>query len=91
LFAALNHKSVAQTCTPNSRRKKTDDIASPQPRSNTRMWDRKLSASASHSVSHSALAPPPALPMTHSGWYVDERGNRSQTNRVSLFMENSSA
>ena len=25
-------------------------------------------ASASHSVSHSALAPPLALAMTHSGW-----------------------
>ena len=27
---ALNHRSVAQTCTPNSRRRKIDDIASPQ-------------------------------------------------------------
>src|SRR5215469_1948434 len=34
---ALNHRSVAQTCTPNSRRRKTDDRARPQPRSNP-LW-----------------------------------------------------
>ena len=54
---ALNHRSVAHTCTPNSRRRKTDDIANPQPRSSTRAPDRKVSASVSHSTSHSALAP----------------------------------
>ena len=34
---ALNHKSVAQTWTPNSRCRKIDDAAQPQPRSRTRM------------------------------------------------------
>ncbi len=48
---ASNHKSVAQTCTPNSRRRKTDDIARPHPRSRTRMPGRRSRASASHSVS----------------------------------------
>src|SRR5437870_2191589 len=83
---ALNHRSVAQTCTPNSRRRKIDDIARPQPRSSTRIPGRKSSAAASHSVNHSALAPPLTLAMTHSGWYFDERGNRSETNRLSEVM-----
>ena len=39
---ALNHRSVAQTCTPNSRRRKIDDAARPQPRSNTLMPGRKF-------------------------------------------------
>ena len=65
---ALHHRSTAQTCTPNSRRKKTDDIARPQPRSSTRMPGRRSSASVSHSVSHSGLAPPLTPAMTHSGW-----------------------
>ena len=64
---ALNHRSVAQTCTPNSRRRKTDDIARPQPRSRTRMPGRRASASASHSVSHKGLAPPLTPASTHSG------------------------
>ena len=83
---ALNHRSVAQTCTPNSRRRKIDDAARPQPRSSTRMPGRKSSAAASHSVSHSALAPPLMLAMTHSGLYFEERGNRSETNRLSEVM-----
>src|SRR3989442_2795842 len=37
---ALNHRSVAQTCTPNSRRRKIDDDARPQPRSSTRKFGR---------------------------------------------------
>src|SRR5213594_291965 len=82
----LNHRSVAQTCTPNSRRRKIDDDARPQPRSSNRMPGRKSSAAASHSVIHSALAPPLALAMTHSGWYFEERGNRSETNRWSDVM-----
>src|SRR3989304_5332068 len=72
---ALNHRSVAQTWTPNSRRRKIDDIARPHPRSSTRMPDRRSRDSASHSVSHSALAPPLTLATTHSGGYADERGN----------------
>jgi hypothetical protein len=47
------------------------------------MPGRKFMASESHSVSHNALAPPLALAMTQSGWYFDERGNRSETNRSS--------
>src|SRR5438552_2257830 len=82
----LNHRSVAQTWTPNSRRKKIDDIARPLPRSSTRMPGRRSSASASHSVSHRALAPLLRLAMTHSGWYFDERGNRSETSRLSEIM-----
>ena len=41
---ALNHRSVAHTCTPNSRRRKIDDDARPQPRSSTRMPGRRSSA-----------------------------------------------
>src|SRR6266576_1199709 len=79
----LNHRSVAQTCTPNSRRRKIDDAARPQPRSSTRMPGRKSSAEASHSVSQSEFAPPLTLARTHSGWYCEERGNRSETSRLS--------
>ena len=80
---ALNHRSVAQTCTPNSRRRKIDDAARPQPRSSTRMPGRKSSAVVSHSVSQSELAPPLTLAMTHSGWYCEERGKRSEASRLS--------
>ena len=38
---ALNHRSVAHTCTPNSRCRKIDDAARPQPRSSTRMPGRR--------------------------------------------------
>ena len=38
----------------------------------------KSSAAASHSLSHSALAAPLTLARTHSGWYLPERGNRSE-------------
>src|SRR6266851_4876440 len=79
----LNHRSVAQTCTPNSRRRKIDDAARPQPRSSTRIPGRKSSAEVSHSVSQSEFAPPLTLAMTHSGWYCEERGNRSETSRLS--------
>src|SRR5436190_14258759 len=77
---ALNHRSVAQTCTPNSRCKKIDDAARPQPRSRTRMPGLSGSASLSHSANHSELAPPLALAASHSGWYLDERGKRSDFN-----------
>src|SRR5947208_11366560 len=87
---ALNQRSVAQTCTPNSRRRKIDDEARPQPRSNTFMPGRRSSAVVSHSVSQSELAPPLTLAMTHSGWYCEERGNRSETSRVSRVMGASS-
>src|SRR5258708_17173803 len=76
---ALNQRSVAQTCAPNSRRRKIDDDARPQPRSNTLMPDRRSSADVSHSVTHSALAPPLAAASTQSGWYCEERGKRSET------------
>src|SRR5437870_3667072 len=63
-----------------------DDDARPQPRSNTRMPGRRSSAVVSHSVNQSALAPPLALARTHSGWYCEERGKRSETSRVSAVM-----
>src|SRR6185503_20211049 len=85
---ALNHRSVAHTCTPNSRRRKTDDAARPQPRSRTRMPGRRSMASVSHSVSHREFAPPLTLAMIHSGWYADERGNLGETNRSSMFRSN---
>ena len=44
---------------------------------------RRSNASASHSVSQRALAPPLELARTHSGWYFDERRNRSENNRAS--------
>src|SRR6267142_3846249 len=80
---ALNQRSVAQTCTPNSRRRKIDEDARPQPRSSTLIPGRRSRAAVSHSVNQSALAPPLALAMTHSGWYWEERGNRSETRRLS--------
>src|SRR6266576_3009388 len=83
---ALNHRSVAQTCTPNSRRRKIDEDARPQPRSSTRMPGRKSIAAASHSVIQSAFAAPLTLARTHSGWYCEERGNRSETSRLSEVM-----
>ena len=58
-----NHRSVAQTCTPNSRCKKIDDAARPQPRSSARMPGCKSKAVASHSE----FAPPLALSISHSG------------------------
>src|SRR5881396_3866589 len=78
---ALNQRSVAQTCTPNSRRKKIDDDARPQPRSSTLMPGCKSSAVVSHSVNQSELAPPLAFAKTHSGWYREERGNRLESSR----------
>src|SRR5262245_29012965 len=45
---------------------------------------RSSIAEVSHSVKHNALALPlPTRAMTHSGWYCDDRGNRSETNRLS--------
>src|SRR5688572_26444091 len=82
--AALNQRSVAQTCTPNSRRRKIDDDARPQPRSSTLIPGRRSIALVSHSVSHSALAPPLAFASTQSGWYFEERGKRSEMSRVSV-------
>src|SRR5262245_17553788 len=79
----LNHKSVAQTCTPDSRRRKIDDAARPQPRSSTRIPGRKSSAEVSHSVSQSEFAPPLTLARTHSGWYCEERGKFVAINRWS--------
>src|SRR6266568_2401606 len=80
---ALNHRSVAQTSTPYSRRRKIDDDALPQPRFNTRMPGWRSSAVVSHSVNQSEFALPRALAMSHSGWYLEERGNRSETSRLS--------
>src|SRR5215471_7273441 len=85
--AALIHKSVAHTCTPNSRRRKMDEEARPQPRSKTLMPGRRSSAEASHSVSQSELAPLLAFARTHSGWYCEARGNCSETSRSSEGME----
>ena len=47
------------------------------------MPGRRSSAVVSHSVTQSALAPPLALARTQSGWYCEERGNRSETSRLS--------
>src|SRR5579863_2410879 len=80
---ALNQRSVAQTCTPHSRRRKIEEHARPQPRSSTRIPERRSSAVASHSVSQSELAPPLALAIIQSAWYCEARGNCSQTNRWS--------
>ena len=67
VLRALNQRSVAQTSTPNSRRRKIDDDARPQPRSRTRMPGRRSIAVVSHSVSQSEFAPPLTLVATHSG------------------------
>src|SRR5216683_5403340 len=80
---ALNHRSVAQTCTSNSRCRKIDEDALPQPRSSTRIPGRKSSAVVSHSVSQSEFAPPQTLARTHSGWYCEERGKLVEMNRLS--------
>src|SRR5262245_419398 len=84
---ALNHRSVAQTCTPNSRLRKIDDDARPQPRSKTRMPGRRSNTDVSHSVSQSTLAPPLALARTHSGLYWEDRGKRSERSRVSSLLK----
>jgi hypothetical protein len=63
---ALNQRSIAHTCTPNSLCKKIDDAARPQPRSSTRMPGRGSTASASHSLSQRALAAPLMLARIHS-------------------------
>src|SRR5207247_446429 len=65
---------------------KIDDDARPQPRSKTLMPGRRSSAEASHSVSHREFAPPLAFAKTHSGWYCDERENRSDMSRTSESM-----
>src|SRR5215471_8807412 len=80
---ALNHRSVAQTCTPNSRRRKMDDAARPQPRSSTPIPGRRSSVEVSHSVSQSEFAPPLTLARTHSGWYREDRGKFVEMNRWS--------
>src|SRR5579862_1764346 len=72
---ALNHRSVAQTWTPNSRCRKIDDAARPQPRSRTRMPGLKSIFSASHSVSQREFAPPLTLARIHSRSYFADRGN----------------
>ena len=71
---ALNHRSVAQTWTPNSRRKKIEDDARPHPRSSSLMPGRKSSDEANHSLSHNEFAPPLTPARIQSGWYFDERG-----------------
>jgi hypothetical protein len=76
LSEALIHKSVAQTCTSDSRRRNIEDEARPHPRSSTRIPARRSSAVASHSVSQSEFAPPLALATTHSGSYCEARGKR---------------
>ena len=47
------------------------------------MPGRRSNASASHSVTHSAFAPPLALASTQSGWYFDERENCADMSRWS--------
>src|SRR5436190_5722357 len=79
----LNHRSVAQTCTPNSRRRKIDDAARPQPRSKTRIPGCKSNAFVSHSVNHSEFAPPLTLANIHSGLYCEDRGKVAEMNRLS--------
>ena len=47
----------------------------------------KSRAAVSHSANQSELAPPLALATTHSGWYFEERGKRSETRRLSEFID----
>src|SRR6516225_4757462 len=75
---ALNHRSVAQTCTPNSRQRKIEDVARPQPRSSTRIPGCRSRADVSHSAIQSGLAAPLMLARSHSRLYCEERGNRSE-------------
>src|SRR5262249_34399033 len=77
------------TCTSNSRCRKMEEDARPQPRSRTLMPGRRSSAGASHSASQSAFAPPLAFAKTHSGWYRDARGNWSEISRPSRGMASS--
>ena len=85
LSDAPTHRSVAQTCTPNSRARKIELAAWPQPRSSTRVPGFRSIADASHSVSQSTFDPM-ALAITQSGWYRDERGKRSERSRASAVM-----
>ena len=50
------------------------------------MPGRRSSASVNHSVIHRGLAPPLTPASTHSGWYSDERGNRSEAKLTSEAM-----
>src|SRR4029079_16358114 len=84
--AELNHRSTTHTSTPNSRLRKMDEVARPQPRSRIRIPGCRSSADASHSVSHSTFAPLLQWPTTQSGWYAEERGNRSDNRRSSRIM-----
>jgi hypothetical protein len=52
---------------PNSRHRKIDDAARPQPRSNTRMPGVSANDAVSHSLSHNEFAAPLALDLIHSG------------------------
>src|SRR5580704_3603181 len=83
LSEALNQRSVAQTSTQNSLRRKIDEAALPQPRSRTRIPGCKWSAEASHSVSQSEFAPPLMLARIRSGWYREDRGKLVEKNRSS--------
>ena len=47
------------------------------------MPGRKSNVVVSHSVSQSELAAPLTLDVTHSGWYCEERGKRSETSSLS--------
>jgi hypothetical protein len=47
------------------------------------MPGRKSNAPASHSASQGELAPPLTLDVTHSGWYREERGKRSEASSLS--------
>src|SRR5262249_2167935 len=78
-----HHRSVAQTCTPNSRCRKIDDAARPQPMSRTRMPGGKSKAFVSHCVNHSEFAPPLTLANIHSGLYCEDRGKLVEMNRLS--------
>jgi hypothetical protein len=53
---ASNHRSVAQTCTPNSRCRKIDEAPRPQPRSSTRM---PAAAASPHSATRSTTGSSP--------------------------------
>ena len=67
------HKSAAHTSTPNSRARKIDEIAVPQPRSRTRMPGSSAMTWVNASVSHNTFGPM-RFRCTHVASYADARG-----------------
>ena len=83
MLHVLTQRSVAQTWTPNSRRRNIEDMARPQPRSSTRIPGLIANPVVNHSVSQRVFAPLLAPAITHSGWYLFDRKNRLLISRLS--------